>query len=120
MNFSETTPIYLQIVEYVCEQIVLQKWKTESRIPSVRELGVALQVNPNTVLRSYDYLQTNQIVINKRGIGYFVTSDAVNRVVTLRKERFFQTEIPNLAKTLKLLNISTEELIIAINNNKLS
>lgn len=118
MNFSETTPIYLQIVEYVCEQIVLQKWKTESRIPSVRELGVALQVNPNTVLRSYDYLQTNQIVINKRGIGYFVTSDAVNRVVTLRKERFFQTEIPNLAKTLKLLNISLEELINAIKDNQ--
>lgn len=118
MNFSETTPIYLQIVEYVCEQIVLQKWKTESRIPSVRELGVALQVNPNTVLRSYDYLQTNQIVMNKRGIGYFVTSDAVNRVVTLRKERFFQTEIPNLAKTLKLLNISTEELINAIKDNQ--
>jgi DNA-binding transcriptional regulator YhcF (GntR family) len=118
MNFSETTPIYLQIVEYVCEQIVLQKWKTESRIPSVRELGVALQVNPNTVLRSYDYLQTNQIVINKRGIGYFVTSDAVNRVVTLRKERFFQTEIPNLAKTLKLLNISIEELINAIKDNQ--
>lgn len=118
MNFSETTPIYLQIVEYVCEQIVLQKWKTESRIPSVRELGVALQVNPNTVLRSYDYLQTNQIVINKRGIGYFVTSDAVNRVVTLRKERFFQTEIPNLAKTLKLLNISIEELIDAIKDNQ--
>lgn len=118
MNFSETTPIYLQIVEYVCEQIVLQKWKTESRIPSVRELGVALQVNPNTVLRSYDYLQTNQIVINKRGIGYFVTSEAVNRVVTLRKERFFQTEIPNLAKTLKLLNISIEELINAIKDNQ--
>lgn len=118
MNFSETTPIYLQIVEYVCEQIVLQKWKTESRIPSVRELGVALQVNPNTVLRSYDYLQTNQIVINKRGIGYFVTSDAVNRVVNLRKERFFQTEIPNLAKTLKLLNISIEELINAIKDNQ--
>lgn len=118
MNFSETTPIYLQIVEYVCEQIVLQKWKTESRIPSVRELGVSLQVNPNTVLRSYDYLQTNQIVINKRGIGYFVTSDAVNRVVTLRKERFFQTEIPNLAKTLKLLNISIEELINAIKDNQ--
>ena len=118
MNVSETTPIYLQIVEYVCEQIVLQKWKTESRIPSVRELGVALQVNPNTVLRSYDYLQTNQIVINKRGIGYFVTSDAVNRVVTLRKERFFQTEIPNLAKTLKLLNISIEELINAIKDNQ--
>lgn len=118
MNFSETTPIYLQIVEYVCEQIVLQKWKTESRIPSVRELGVALQVNPNTVLRSYDYLQTNQIVINKRGIGYFVTSDAVNRVVTLRKESFFQTEIPNLAKTLKLLNISIEELINAIKDNQ--
>ena len=118
MNYSETTTIHMQIVEYVCEQIVLQQWNTVSRIPSVRELGVALQVNPNTVLRSYDYLQTNQIVINKRGIGYFVTSDAVNRVVTLRKERFFQTEIPNLAKTLKLLNISIEELINAIKDNQ--
>lgn len=114
MIFSDTTPIYLQIADYVSEQIIMQKWQPETRIPSVRELGVTLEVNPNTILRSYDYLQTHQIIINKRGIGYFVTQDAILRINTLKRESFFQKDIPILAKSMTLLNISIEELIEAL------
>ena len=57
MDFKETQAIYLQIVDLVCDHIVTGKWKAQERIPSVRELGVQLEVNPNTVMRAYDYLQ---------------------------------------------------------------
>ena len=56
MDFKETQAIYLQIVDLVCDHIVTGKWKAQERIPSVRELGVQLDVNPNTVMRAYDYL----------------------------------------------------------------
>ena len=55
MNFNENKAIYLQIAEWVFEQILNGKWKEGDRILSVRELGMLLEVNPNTNLRSYDF-----------------------------------------------------------------
>ena len=69
MDFKETQAIYLQIVDLVCDHIVTGKWKAQERIPSVRELGVQLEVNPNTVMRAYDYLQAREIICNKRGVS---------------------------------------------------
>ncbi len=65
MNFNEKQAIYLQIASIVCDTILEGKWKVD-KIPSVRELAVDLQVNPNTVMRAYDHLQQEQILMNKR------------------------------------------------------
>ena len=70
MEFSSTQPIYLQIVNWVLEQILSKNWKAGEKVMSVRELAVHFEVNSNTVMRSYDYLQNNRILINKRGIGF--------------------------------------------------
>ena len=80
MDFKETQAIYLQIVDLVCDHIVTGKWKAQERIPSVRELGVQLEVNPNTVMRAYDYLQardgTARYLPANEFIGY---SDRIGR-----------------------------------------
>ena len=49
--------IYLQIADYVCEKVLLKEWLAEDKIPSVRELAVQLEVNPNTVARTYEFLK---------------------------------------------------------------
>lgn len=67
MDFHENKPIYLQIADLISEQILAKQWMTEEKIPSVREMGVNLQVNPNTVLRTYDLLQQKGIIFNKEG-----------------------------------------------------
>jgi len=72
MEFRDKQAIYLQISEYVCEQILLNKWLVGEKISSIRDLAVAMQVNPNTVQRAYDFLQQQEIITNKRGVGYFV------------------------------------------------
>ena len=54
MEFSQSQAIYLQIADFVCEKILLKEWPPESRIPSVRELAVQLEVNPNTVMRTFE------------------------------------------------------------------
>ncbi len=110
MNFTETRPIYLQIADYVCEQILSGQWKIGDRVLSVRELGANLEVNPNTVLRGYDFLQNMNIVINKRGIGYFITENAIDHILKFRKERFFQEELPEIFKNMQLLNIQINEI----------
>ena len=110
MDFKDTKAIYLQIADYVCEQILLARWKEDERILSVRELGVNLEVNPNTVFRAYDFLQNKGIVLNKRGIGYFAETDAIERVKTYKKQQFIDTELPALLKTMHLLQIDFNEL----------
>ena len=56
MEFKETPAIYIQIAQYVCEQILLEKWKLGDKLISIRDMAVNMQVNPNTVQRAYDFL----------------------------------------------------------------
>jgi DNA-binding transcriptional regulator YhcF (GntR family) len=110
MEFRENEAIYLQIAAYVTENILLTKWPAEQKIPSVRDLAVELQVNPNTVMRTYEFLQNQDIIYNKRGIGYFVAPEAITKIKAFRKERFLQQDLPLFFKSLYLLDISLEEI----------
>lgn len=110
MEFRDNKAIYLQIAEYVCEHILLEKWPAEQKIPSVREMAVTLEVNPNTVMRTYELLQNKNIINNKRGIGFFVADDAITNVKSYRKAQFMEDELPTLFRNIYLLNIDFEEL----------
>ena len=110
MQFRESQAIYLQIAEYVCEKVLLKEWEPAARIPSVRELAVHLEVNPNTVMRTYEFLQQQEIIFNQRGIGFFIAADAVQKVKNYSKERFLGQELPELFKSMYLLGISVEDI----------
>ncbi|RZK19613.1 MAG: GntR family transcriptional regulator [Pedobacter sp.] len=110
MDFSNNKAIYLQIVEYVCEHILLGKWKPKDKIPSVRELAIDMEVNPNTVMRTYELLQKQNIINNKRGIGFFLADDAITNVNLYRKTTFIADELPQLFRNMYLLEIDFEEL----------
>ncbi len=110
MIFNNDKAIYLQIVDYFFEQILNRKFVPEDRILSVRELAIQLEVNPNTVMRTYQYLQDREIIYNKRGIGYFVASGAFEIVQETRRFDFVKKEVPKFFKTMELLGINLEEL----------
>ncbi|MFY0627458.1 MAG: GntR family transcriptional regulator [Reichenbachiella sp.] len=112
MDFREDRAIYLQIADLFTENILLGKWNPEDRIPSVREMAVSIEVNPNTVMRTFNYLQEKRIIFNKRGIGYFVSPDGLEKTKTLQKEEFVDNELPKLFKAMQLLNLSIEDLRI--------
>ena len=110
MEFRETQAIYLQIGDYICEQILLGRWNEGDRILSVRELGVDLQVNPNTVMRTYDFLQNNEIIFNKRGVGYFVAENAKRMIIDYRRKQFLEQDLPVFFKNITLLGMTFDEL----------
>ncbi len=110
MEFRDTQAIYLQIGDYLCEQILLDRWKENDRILSVRELGVALQVNPNTVMRAYDFLQSIDIIFNKRGVGYFVAEQAKSKIIDYRRKLFLEQELPVIFKNMNILGMNFDEL----------
>src|SRR5258707_9374518 len=105
MQFRESQAIYLQIADYVCEKILLKEWKPGMRIPSVRELAVQLEVNPNTVMRTYEHLQQQEIIYNQRGIGYFVAPGAQKTALKYRKNEFMEKDLPVLFRNMYLLEM---------------
>ncbi len=110
MDFKENPAIYIQIAEYVCEQILLKKWNLGDKIISIRDLAVNMEVNPNTVQRSYDFLQQREIITNKRGVGYFIEDDAMERILTFRREQFMENEMPVFMRNIYLLKIDFKEI----------
>lgn len=110
MNFKESRAIYLQIADRICDEVLLGQYREEERIPSVREYAAVVEVNANTVMRSYDYLQTQGVIYNKRGIGYFVSAGACGLILSLRKEYFLKEEVDYLFKQIFTLGISAGEL----------
>ena len=112
MDFKENPAIYIQIAEYVCEQILLKKWKLGDKITSIRDLAVLMEVNPNTVQRAYDLLQQQNIITNKRGIGYFTEDDSMERIMSFRREQFIENELPVFLRNMFLLKIDFKEIRI--------
>ena len=110
MQFRDTASIYLQIADYICEKILLKQWAVEERIPSVRELAMQLEVNPNTVMRTYEFLQQQNIIYNQRGIGYFVGVDAIKNATQYRKTEFMENELPTVFRNMFMLGMDVEEL----------
>jgi DNA-binding transcriptional regulator YhcF (GntR family) len=110
MEFREKQAIYLQIAEYVCEQILRKQWQLGSKIMSIRDLAVIMEVNPNTIQRAYDFLQQRDIITNKRGIGYFIEEDAIDRVISFKKEQFIENELPVFFRSIYLLKMPLNDL----------
>jgi DNA-binding transcriptional regulator YhcF (GntR family) len=110
MDFRDRQAIYLQIAEYVSEQVLLGRWPVGEKIPSVRELASELEVNPNTVMRTYEFLNQKEVIANKRGIGYFVADESPDKIRVFRREQFLQNDLPHFFKNLTLLGIDLREI----------
>ena len=110
MNFKESKAISLQIADRICDEILLGQFGEEERIPSVREYAAIVEVNANTVMRSFDYLQSQNIIYNKRGIGYFVATGARELIHSLRKDIFLKEELDYFFSQIKTLDIPIEEI----------
>ena len=113
MNFNDNKPIYLQIADSLMDSIVRGDLPDESRLPSVRDYAIEAGVNPNTVMRTFVWLQQQELIYMKRGIGYFVASNAADRILQMRKEYFFDHEANYFFDRLLAFGISPEQLMNA-------
>ncbi|MEL6483939.1 MAG: GntR family transcriptional regulator [Bacteroidota bacterium] len=110
MDFDNSKPIYLQIVDFFYEKILEEEWKPNERIPSVREVAMMVEVNPNTAIRAFTHLQELEVIYNKRGIGYFVAENGLEAVLRIKRKAFLEQTLPDVFKQMNLLNISLEAL----------
>ena len=111
MEFRKQKPIYLQIVDRLMEQILAGDLREEDRVPSVRDVAEFMGVNPNTVMRTFEFLQSNEIINNRRGVGYFVSPDAKQKILAEQRREFLENDLPLIKQKMKILGIDPMELM---------
>ena len=111
MTFSNDKAIYIQMADRLCDEILSGVYKDDDRIPSVREYAVLLEVNTNTAVKAYEQLAREEIIYNKRGLGYFVTKGAKKQILKTRKKEFMKAHLPELFRQMQLLDISIEDVV---------
>ncbi len=110
MEFRQNEAIYLQIADLACENVLSGAWRPGDRVPSVRELAGEIEVNPNTVVRAYAYLQDQGIIVNQRGLGSFVAERAPEVTRELMRRTFVNRDLPRVFRTMELLGMGMDEL----------
>ena len=110
MDFKKQKPIYLQIADWLMEQILGGQPAEEDRMQSVRDVAASMGVNPNTVARSYEKLTDAGIIYNKRGIGYFVAVPARDIILAQQRREFLENEVPAFIRRMNLLGVKPSEI----------
>ena len=112
MEFRKQKSIYQQIADRLMDQLLAGTPPADERMPSVRDVAVSLGVNPNTVMRSFDYLQQEGIIYNRRGVGYFASPDAKEKILAIQRRDFLEEDLPVIKQKIRLLGISIDELTL--------
>ena len=108
MKFDDNQPIYIQIIEYIKRKIINLELKEGDKLPSVRELSQELTVNPNTVQRSYQELERENLVFTQRGMGTFVTEEI--EVIKRLKVEMASTIVNGFISEMKSLGFNLAEI----------
>lgn len=108
-KFKENLPIYIQIINKIKSDIVSGTVKCGDKLPSVREMAQALEVNPNTLQRAYQELEREGITYTQRGMGTFVKED--NKIIMEIKKEASKEIVSNFIAGMKSLGFSENEII---------
>jgi DNA-binding transcriptional regulator YhcF (GntR family) len=109
-DFKINKSIFMQIADNICNQVLEGTLKSGERVPSIRDLASDFEVNSNTVLRSYTILSDVGVIENKRGVGFFVTGDAEQKIRERKRMEFFRTDLPEFINKVQLLKLNKTDL----------
>jgi GntR family transcriptional regulator len=77
---------YLQLIQQVRGALRLGLLEEGDQLPTVKEVSVALAINPNTVLKAYRELEYEGVVAGRQGVGTFVTKTVSEQSVAAHLE----------------------------------
>lgn len=111
LNLDGTKPIYLQISEWLENEILSGNFETDQKIYSQYQLAEIFNINPATAAKGLNILADEQILYKKRGLGMFVTDHAQKIILTKRKNQTLKRMVEEIVLEAERLGVSKEELI---------
>lgn len=118
MEFSDTKPIFRQIIEYCYLRILSGEWEVGGRIPSTKELAVTLAVNNRTVLKAYDEMHDLGVIYQKRGLGYFISAEANSLILAGRRREFMDVTLPEFIAQMRVLGLTSADILPCFRKGK--
>ncbi|MEK4423704.1 GntR family transcriptional regulator [Solibacillus sp. FSL K6-1523] len=113
-NAQSTTPIYIQIAEWLENEILAERLLPEGKVYSQYQLAEIFNINPATAGKGLTILVENEILFKKRGLGMFVVADAKERILATRRNHNLTKMAQDIVQEAKRLAVSDEELITLI------
>lgn len=110
-ELDDHRPIYIQIKEFIEDAILKGTIAIGERVPSTNELAKFYQINPATARQGMNELVQENILRKQRGVGMFVTEEAIDVLTNKRKQHFYESYILPLKEEARKLNITNEQLL---------
>lgn len=107
--FHADRPIYRQIRDSIVDRILALG--DGAMLPSVRALAAEAGVNPLTVAKAYQDLQTSGLVRAKKGVGLFAADGAVDSLLTQERQTFLTEEWPRVVARINRLGLDAADLL---------
>lgn len=104
-------PIYVQMAEWIEENILSGAFPEETQIPSTTDISAQYKINPATALKGMNILVDKGIIYKKRGLGMFVSEGAAEKLRSERKQEFFEKFVKSLMSEAEKLGITKNEVI---------
>ncbi|KAA0839788.1 GntR family transcriptional regulator [Bacillus paralicheniformis] len=111
-EFSASKPIYRQIAEQLFKKMIRGEIKPGEKLPSVRELAVQTQVNPNTIQRTYNEMERMGVVETRRGQGTFVVEHT--EVIDDLKREMRTEVIGQFVQSMEELGLSKQDMLLEL------
>lgn len=108
-NFDNERPIYIQLVELIRIKIVSGEFQRGQKIPSVRELALAMKVNPNTMQKALVELEDEKLIYTERTNGKYVTED--EKLIEKVKNELAREKVENYINSMNSIGISFDEAV---------
>ena len=114
--FSNDTPIYLQIIEDIKIKIMRKQYKANDRLPSVRDLSMQYEVNPNTIQKALMELEDMGLIYTERTNGKYVTTDTT--IIDSLTKSSVNTLIDDFYNTMRSMGLSKQDIINIIKSKE--
>lgn len=111
--FENDRPIYIQLVEQLELFIISGRISSGERLPSVRDLAIEYQVNPNTMQKALVELEQRHLVYTERTNGKYVTND--RQLINKLKKELANNKVSSFLDDMAKIGFSKEEIIEYLN-----
>ena len=116
MVYNKNESLFIQVANKILTDILSGNYSVNQQLPTVREMSLVLNINPNTVQKAYNYLETKNLVVSKSTSGRFVTDD--EDIIKQCKNDFANSFIEEFLSKMSLLGYSNRDIIDILQKSK--
>ncbi len=116
-EWNSNEPIYLQLKDRIIQMMLDGTLKDGDALPSVRQVAADYQINPLTVLKSYQLLVAQDLVEKRRGLGMFVREGAGRKLASSERDLFLKDEWPRIVARIERLGLDAATLLKHLNGD---